>query len=299
MRANWTKIKTGKVRDVWRSRNDLCVALHASDRVSANDEVLDIIIPGKGKLLTKMSAKWFELTENVVPNALLTADVAEMPGCFRNSWFAERTTEMIALDMIPIEAVVRGYNAGSMWERYHDGERKFGNSRMPDGLLESMELPVPVYTPTTKAPAGEHDSEIDFNETVSIIKQMGVHNAREIAVQMRDYSLRLYAFCRDFAKRSGIILADTKFEFGIDENGVLRLADEVCTPDSSRFWLASDYKVGHRQNTLSTFIIRDWVKQEKSKGNTQFQVPEELIRETQDAYEVLFNRLFGQQLATS
>lgn len=289
MENNWTRIKKGKTRDLWQSKNGRCVALFATDRVSANDAVLeDVTIPNKGKLQTEISNNWCLLTDKVVPNAVLTTDVNEMPRCWRNSYFAGRTTEMIALKMVPIEAVVRGYVAGSMWEKYRNGVRKFGNCTLPDALLEAMRLPMPLYTPTTKAPAGEHDQELDFEETIAVIEQAGFDEPRKLAEQVRDYALLLYAYCSEYAKERGIILADTKFEFGVDEKGILRVADEVCTFDSSRFWLASDYKIGHRQNNISTFIVRDYVKEHAGEP-----IPAEILEQTSKAYRFLLDRLFS------
>lgn len=288
----WIKSKNGKVREVWESDSEKCVVLVAGDGVSAFDEQLGVNVPNKGKILTQMSAKWFALSEDLVPNALLTADTNEMPRCFHNSHFEGRTTKMIALRMLPIEAIVRGYITGSMWGKYCKGERIICDYAMPEGLAESQELPSPIYTPTTKAPAGQHDEDINFEQSVAVIAEAGFDNARELAELVRDYSLKLYAFCRDYAREHGIILADTKFEFGIDEKGILRVADEVCTPDSSRFWAIDQYEVGRSQDSMDKQLIRDWVKAAKNVGDEHPRVPGNILQATSERYEKCFQLLF-------
>ncbi len=293
MADKWKKIKTGKVREVWQSSDNKRVALVASDGVSAFDEQLGVIVPNKGRILTQMSAKWFELTGEKIPNAFLTADVNGMSRCFRNEHFDGRTTEMLALKMVPVEAIVRGYITGSMWAKYCNGKRRICDYVMPEDLQESQELPVPIYTPTTKAPEGEHDEDINFEQSVFAIEKAGFANSRRIAEQVRDYSLQLYIICRDYALQRGIILADTKFEFGVDEKGVLRVADELCTPDSSRFWSADNYKVGHNQPSMDKQIIRDWVKRAKENGDEHPRVPGDILRETSEKYEECYRLLFA------
>ena len=289
----WTKVKSGKIRDVWLSDDGKLIALVASDEVSANDERLSVCIRDKGRLLTKFSMKWFRLVDGIVPNALITTDVSDMPNCFQNEYFEERTTEMIALKMIPIEAVVRGHITGAMWSKYKNGERIFSDYNMPEGLLESQRLEKPVYTPTTKSPYGEHDSTVSFEQTVEIIKEAGFSDPREIATRMRDYSLKLYSICSEYALERGVILADTKFEFGVDSLGILRVADEMCTPDSSRFWLAKKFEAGRSQEQFSTFVIRDYVRRMATADNRRPYVPDDIIRKTERRYYELYKLLFG------
>lgn len=288
----WSKVKSGKVRDIWQSDNGRCIALVATDRVSAFDEKLGVIVPDKGKILTQMSAKWFELTENLVPNAILATDVENMPSSWRKDEFAGRTTEMIALRMLPLEAIVRGYITGSMWSKYCKGERTISDYTMPEGLQESQQLPEPIYTPTTKAPEGEHDMEVNFEQSILEIEKAGFENARDLAEKVRDYSLKLYSFCSDYAKSRGIILADSKFEFGVDEEGIVRVADEVCTPDSARFWSVDDYEIGRSQASMDKQMLRDWVKQAKEAG-TYTTVPDEILQETGRRYRKCYELLFG------
>jgi len=288
--GEWKLTYEGKTHDVWQSPNGRSVALQAKDSVSADDMILEgVTIPDKGVMSTQMSGKWFRLTEHVVPNAVLGIDDEELSPSLRVLPFAGRTIEMLPLKMVPIEAIIRGYITGSMWRRYNAGERRFGDCTIPDGLLEAMQLPTPFYTPTTKEPAGTHDRELSFDDTISVISKAGFENPREIAEQIRDYSLRLYCFCAGYAKGRDLILADTKFEFGVDmETGRLYLADEICTFDSSRFWLAENHKIGHSQEQLTTFIIRDWVKQHPGEA-----VPDEIMRRAEIAYRLLFWRLFN------
>ena len=289
----WTRVKSGKVRDVWLSENGRLVALVASDEVSANDERTGVCIREKGKLLTKFSMKWFRLTEGIVPNALITTDVSDMPSCFQNKHFKERTTEMYALKMTPIEAVVRGYITGTMWSKYKNGERRISDYDIPEGLLESQKLTEPIYTPTTKSPYGEHDITIDFERTVKIIEEAGFSEPRKIAKRMRDYSLELYSICSKYALEHGVILADTKFEFGVDSFGILRVADEICTPDSSRFWLAKNFEAGRSQEHYSTFIIREYVKCMATETNKRPYVPIDIVEKTERRYYELYRLLFG------
>jgi len=294
-KSEWNRIKHGKVHDVFQSRNGKCVVLWASDRVSANDAVLEgVEIPNKGRFLTAMSAKWAELTDDVAMNAVIADHIRDMPPVWRNSAFDGRVIEMLALKMIPIEAVVRGYITGSMWEKYRNGRRRFNNNVLPDGLLEAMRLPTPFYTPTTKSSLGEHDQELDFDGTIAVIAEAGFDNPRELAERIRNSSLELYHFCAKYAKEHGVILADTKFEFGVDmDTGKLYVADEICTCDSSRFWLEEDYIIGHPQKQVSTFIVRDWVKNHEGEP-----IPTEVLQETSKAYHLLYERLFDQKLAT-
>ena len=289
----WTKIKQGKTREVWKSKNGKCIALVAGDNISACDRRLqDIVIPDKGILQTKMSAKWFKLIENKVPDALLASDVKDMPRIFRNSYFEGRTTEMIALKMLPIEAVVRGYVTGSMWEKFCKGGRKICDFEMPEGIFEAQRLEKPIYTPTTKAGEGEHDQELTFDETAFAIERAGFDHALDLASLVRDYSLQLYQFCSEYAESRGLILADTKFEFGVDEEGILRVTDELCTPDSSRFWRYADYIPGDSQISLGTWIIRDWLKQ-TMEGNKIPRVPENIIKQAANTYGQCYKYLFG------
>jgi phosphoribosylaminoimidazole-succinocarboxamide synthase len=286
-------VKQGKVRIVWKSDNGKCVALVAGDGVSAFDEQLGVVIPNKGKLLTKMSEKWFTMTGKIVPNAMLATNDNALFCDFQEEYYVGRTTKMMALRMLPIEAIVRGYITGSMWSNYCNGIHKICDYDIPDGLLESQKLPEAIYTPTTKAPEGKHDENITFEQTVSVIEQAGFEDAYELAEKVRSYSLLLYRTCSQYAEERGIILADTKFEFGVDDMGILRVADEMCTPDSSRFWSREDYAVGRSQASMDKQIIRDWIKEAKARGEEHPRVPDDILELTSKKYEECYEILFG------
>lgn len=268
---NWNLINEGKVRQIYESEDHLAVALVASDRVSAFDEELGVVIPGKGRMLTEISKYWFEKTNKIVPNAYIAlqqlATDFDLPAVDPNT-----VTPMLKLNMLPIEAIVRGYITGSIWAAY-DGPQKareFCGLKLPDGMKNSEQFEDPLFTPTTKAPKGEHDQNLSFEEMVKHLEENGIMGARDRAQLIRDYSLSLYNFARNKLVKRGIILADTKFEFGINPiTGNLMLGDELFTPDSSRFWLLKDYTIGQNQKSMDKQIIRDWVRQHPSERVTQ------------------------------
>jgi phosphoribosylaminoimidazole-succinocarboxamide synthase len=293
-KASWKKLYSGKVREVWSDHDKKFIALVAGDGVSALDEQLGVIIPNKGKILTDMSAEWFRLTADIVPNAFITSDVSDMPNVFHNSHFKGRTTLMRSLKMLPIEAIVRGFITGSMWKKYCDGQRTICGYEMPEGLQNSQQLPEAIFTPTTKAPQGEHDADITFDEMISIIHDCG-HDDDEshtLATLIRDYSLKIYNFCRDYAMKHGVIVADMKLEFGIDDEGVLCVADEICTPDCARFWSHEDYKVGCEQASMDKQIIRNWIADAKARGD-KISIPDDILKQTQQQYRKCYELLFS------
>jgi phosphoribosylaminoimidazole-succinocarboxamide synthase len=278
-------IARGKVREMYDLGD--AILMVASDRISTYDAVHPNPIPDKGKVLTGLSAFWFDQTKDIVENHVLsyTDDVpAEVRG---------RAVKVRRLKMLPIECIVRGYITGSGWSDYKKTGTVSGLT-LPEGLQESEELPEPLYTPSTKAEEG-HDEAIDFERTVELL------DSRELAEQVRDASLRLYAFARDHARTRGVILADTKFEFGLDSAGNLVVGDEVLTPDSSRYWPADDYAIGRGQASFDKQYVRDWASGSGwDKNPPAPEIPADVVAGTQaryvEAYEKITGEPFGEWL---
>ncbi len=272
----WTHAYSGKVRDLYTSAGHPgLVLMVASDRVSAFDHVLEPGIPGKGELLTTLSQWWFaQLTG--IPNHLASGSIpAEVAGC-----------AMLAktLDMYPIECVVRGYLTGSGWAEYQATQSVCGVP-LPAGLNDGDRLPAPIYTPAFKAPMGEHDENITFERTVELV---GV----DAATALRDASLEVFSRASAIAESRGVILADTKFEFGADPvTGELTLADEVLTSDSSRYWDAKDYAAGRRGLSFDKQIVRDWLAAHWDKTGTPPALPADIVERTAARYRELIERL--------
>jgi len=238
----WTHLRTGKVRDLYT--NDLGnILLVASDRISAYDWVMPTEIPGKGAVLTQLSLFWFDLLEDIIPNHVVSTDVPEI--------VEDRAIIVQPLEMFAIECVARGYLTGSGWSEYKENSAVCGNV-LPAGLLDGSELPASIFTPATKAEIGDHDINIDFEAASKIV---GAKDAAEL----RDLTLKLYDTAADFAKSRGIILADTKFEFGRNSAGAIVLGDEALTPDSSRFWDQSTWVPGGTQPSFDKQFLRDYL----------------------------------------
>ena len=273
----WAHSYSGKVRDLYVSKvfpNK--VLMVASDRVSAFDHVLEPGIPGKGALLTELSLWWFEQLDGV-PNHLVQPQ--EIP-----AEVAGRAMLAKELDMYPVECVVRGYLSGSGWIEYQESQSVCGIA-LPAGLTDGDRLPEPIYTPAWKAPMGEHDENITFERTIELVGE-------EAAVALRDLSLLIFARASAIAEAKGVILADTKFEFGMDEEtGLLTLADEVLTSDSSRFWDAALYETGERTASFDKQIVRNWLAANWDKTGTPPELPAEIVLQTADRYRELIERL--------
>ncbi len=227
------KISSGKVREIYEVDNDKLM-LVVSDRISAFDVILPTPVEDKGKILNRISEFWFDFVKDVIPNHIITTNFEEFPEEFQKEEFRDRSMLVKKLKMIPVECVVRGYITGSGWKSYQENGKVCG-IQLPEGLKESEKLPEPIFTPTTKAAEG-HDMPISFEETCELI-------GKDLAEKLKAKTIEIYEKCAEYAKTKGIIIADTKFEFGLDENGELVLGDEVLTPDSSRFWPASDYEI--------------------------------------------------------
>ena len=278
-------IKEGKVREIYDTGDSLILV--ATDRISAFDHILKNKITDKGKILTKMSAFWFDLTKDVVKNHMISTDVADMPEYFRNEGLEGRSMLVKKLRMLPIECIVRGYITGSGWESYKKTGLVCG-IKLPEGLRESEKLPEPIYTPSTKAEIGEHDENISFESSIGVLKKEYPERGEEYAEKIRDLTIAIYRKCADYAAEKGIIIADTKFEFGLDDEGEVVLADEMLTPDSSRFWPASEYIVGQPEPSYDKQYVRDWLK---ANPGSDYDLPQDVIDKTiekyKEAYELL------------
>ena len=282
----------GKVRDVFELPaqaigQDPLLLIVASDRLSAFDVVLPDPIPGKGEMLCQISNFWFEQTAHIVPNHLTGIDVASvLPAGVDPGLYARRAVVTKKLRPVPIEAIARGYLIGSGWKDYQRTGRVSGIA-LPDGLQQAQQLPQPIFTPSTKAAAGNHDENIDFD---TMVRTVGA----ELAEQVRDATLRLYTFARDYAAQRGIILADTKFEFGTDADGRLYVMDEMLTPDSSRYWPADEYQVGTSPPSFDKQFVRDYLETlDWNKTAPGPRLPAEVIERTRAKYAEALQRLAG------
>src|SRR3989454_540260 len=279
---------SGKVRDVYQLGSDHLLFV-ATDRISAFDYVLATGIPHKGRILTQLSLFWFEFLKDVVPSHLVTADVEQYPAEVRRYSGQLRGRSMLVrrAEMFPVECVVRGYLSGSGWKEYRASGSVCG-IKLPVGLHESEQLPEPIFTPATKATTG-HDENISFELMSQLVDP-------EDARQLRDLSLAIYRKAADYARRKGIIIADTKFEFGRTAAGIT-LADEVLTPDSSRFWPADKYRPGKAQESFDKQYVRDYLEEIRwNKQPPAPALPPEVARKTSEKYLEAYHRLTGREL---
>jgi len=271
----------GKVREIYESGADELIMV-ASDRISAYDVVMAEPIPDKGRVLTQMSVFWFETTGQIVPNHLLDQEVPEE--------VAGRALRVRRLEMYPVECVVRGYLSGSGWKEYRASQSVCG-IELPEGLQESDQLPEPIFTPATKAELGEHDENIDFDRACEIV------GSRPLMEELRRASIELYEHARTHAFERGIILADTKFEFGASPGAEVVLGDEVLTPDSSRFWPADDYEPGRGQASFDKQYVRDWLDEQGwDHSPPPPTLPDEVIAGTTAKYREAYERITGRAL---
>jgi phosphoribosylaminoimidazole-succinocarboxamide synthase len=289
----YTPIKEGKVREVYDLGD--CMMIEATDRISAFDVILGSVIPDKGRILTKMSEFWFDLTKDLVPNHMITTDNDEMPEFFRDDYHRGRTMKCRKLDMLPIECVVRGYLSGSGWASYCENGTISG-IRLPEGLRESEKLPEPIFTPTTKAALGLHDEQVSFLKCVEILEKLYPEKGSLYATEIRELTLKLYEKCSEYALSRGIIIADTKFEFGLDEDGKVVLGDEMITPDSSRLWPLVTYAPGGPEFSFDKQYVRDWLKANPDSG---YVLPEDVIEKTSEKYREAYKLLTGKDFDTA
>ena len=283
--------KEGKVREIYDVGDALIMV--ATDRISAFDVILKNKVTKKGAVLTQMSRFWFDYTKDIVPNHMISVDVKDMPEFFRRPEFDGNSMLCKKLTMLPIECIVRGYITGSGWESYKKNGTVCGIP-LPEGLLECGKLPEPIFTPSTKAEIGDHDENIDFARCVEVLERDFPGKGREYAEKIRDCTIALYKKCADYALSRGIIIADTKFEYGIDENGEVILADEMLTPDSSRFWPLEGYEPGKSQPSFDKQFVRDWLK---ANPDSNYDLPQDVIDRTIDKYKEAYRLISGKELA--
>ncbi|MBE5997016.1 MAG: phosphoribosylaminoimidazolesuccinocarboxamide synthase [Lachnospiraceae bacterium] len=287
----YTPVKEGKVREIYDIGEQLIMV--ATDRISAFDVILKNKIVKKGTVLTQMSRFWFDLTKDIIPNHMISVDTADMPEFFRQPQFDGNSMLCKKLTMLPIECIVRGYITGSGWASYQKTGLVCG-IQLPEGLKECDKLPEPIYTPSTKAEIGDHDENIDFERSVEVLEKEFPGKGREYAETIRDCTIALYKKCADYALTRGIIIADTKFEFGVDENGTVILADEMLTPDSSRFWPVEGYEPGHSQPSFDKQFVRDYLK---ANPECDYNLPQDVIDRTIAKYKEAYNLLTGDIIA--
>ena len=285
----YTPVKEGKVREIYDLGDSLIMV--ATDRISAFDVILKNKIVDKGAVLTQMSKFWFDFTSDIVPNDLITVDNAEMPEFFQQEKFLKKATMCKKLDMLPVECIVRGYITGSGWKSYQKDGTVCG-IKLPEGLRESDKLPEVIYTPSTKAELGDHDINISYEESIDVLEKAYPGRGEELASKVKDATINVYKKCAEYALSKGIIIADTKFEFGLDENGELVLGDEVLTPDSSRFWPLEGYKVGCGQPSFDKQYVRDWLK---ANPDSDYLLPDEVVAKTVDKYKEAYMLLTGKE----
>ena len=283
-------MKEGKVREVYDNGDSIIMV--ATDRISAFDVILKNKIVDKGAVLTQRSKFWSDYTSDIVPNHMISVDTKDMPEFFQTEDYEGKCMLCKKLTMLPVECIVRGYITGSGWESYQKDGTVCG-IRLPEGLKESDKLPEPIYTPTTKAEIGLHDEHITFEDTVEILEKLYPGKGEDYASQIRDCTLKLYVKCADYARTKGIIIADTKFEFGLDEDGNVVLADEMLTPDSSRFWPVEGYEPGKSQPSFDKQFVRDWLK---ANPDSDYLLPQDVIDKTiakyKEAYEMITGKAF-------
>jgi phosphoribosylaminoimidazole-succinocarboxamide synthase len=279
----------GKVRDIY-DIDEHYMLIVTSDRLSAFDVVLPDPIPGKGAVLTAMSNFWFARTREIIPNQLSDIPLAQaVPDATERKLLDDRAVVVRKLKALPIEAIVRGYIVGSGWKEYRKSGTVCG-IKLPEGLTEAERLPEPLFTPSTKAMLGAHDENISFEQAAAIL-------GKDIAAKVRDATLAVYKECAAYALTRGIIIADTKFEFGLDERGTLTLIDEVLTPDSSRFWPADSYKPGANPPSFDKQYVRDYLESLGwNKQPPAPKLPPQVIAKTSEKYREALTRITGQSL---
>jgi len=278
------RLHQGKVRDIYAIDAQVMLIV-TTDRLSAFDVILPDPIPGKGRVLTEISRFWFAKTAHIVPNHLTTRSITDIvPDVDEQALIVDRSLIVRKLKALPIEAVVRGYLIGSGWKDYQQTGSVCG-IKLPTGLRQAEQLPQPIFTPTTKAPVGTHDENIDFDHVVRTV-------GAELAEQMRSTAIALYRFAADYARQRGIIIADTKFEFGVDAAGKLVLIDEALTPDSSRFWPMDTYRPGISPPSFDKQFVRDYLETlDWNKRAPGPQLPAEILQRTSDKYQEALRRL--------
>ena len=280
------KISSGKVREIYEVDDDKLMMV-VSDRISAFDFIMPNPVLDKGKILNKLSEFWFNFVSDIIPNHIITTNYEKFPAEFRKEEFKDRSMLVKKLKMLPVECIVRGYITGSGWAEY----QKTGtvcNIKLPEGLQECQKLDEPIFTPSTKAELGNHDENISFERCKEIL-------GNELAEKVKNATISIYKKCADYALSKGIIIADTKFEFGLDENGNLVLGDEVLTPDSSRFWPLDDYEVGRGQKSFDKQYLRDWLSNNGYRNNPPAELPKDVLETTRNKYIEAYEKITGKK----
>ncbi len=284
-------VKEGKVREIYDNGDSLIMV--ATDRISCFDVILHNIVTKKGTVLTQISKFWFDYTKDIVPNHMITVDNNEMPEYFRQPQFTGNSMMCRKLEMLPLECIVRGYITGSGWASYQKNGTVCGIT-LPEGLKESEKLPEPIYTPSTKAEIGDHDENISYEQSIAHLEKYYPGKGEEYAAKLKELTITLYKKCAEYALSRGIIIADTKFEFGLDEDGNIVLADEMLTPDSSRFWPLEGYEAGKGQPSFDKQFARDWLK--ANDGKHDWTLPQEIVDKTIEKYLQAYKLLTGKEL---
>ena len=282
--TEYQPIKEGKVREIYDIGDYLILV--ATDRISCFDVILHNTVNKKGTVLTQMSKFWFDLTSDIVPNHMISTDVQDMPEFFRQPRFDGNSMMVKKLTMLPVECIVRGSITGSGWASYQKDGTVCG-IKLPEGLKESEKLPEPIYTPSTKAEIGDHDENISFEQSIDYLEKRFPGHGEEYATKLRDLTLAIYKKCAAYALERGIIIADTKFEFGLDEDGDVVVGDEMLTPDSSRFWPLEGYEAGKSQPSFDKQFARDWLKANEHDWTLPQDIVDKTIAKYLQAYELL------------
>ena len=283
-------VKEGKVRQIYDNGGSLIMV--ATDRISCFDVILNNVIEKKGTVLTQMSKFWFDYTKDIMDNHMISTDVKDMPEFFQTPEFEGKSMLCKKLKMLPLECIVRGYITGSGWASYKKDGTVCG-IKLPEGLKESEKLPEPIYTPSTKAEIGDHDLNISYEESIAHLEKYYPGKGAEYAKKLKDATISLYKKCADYALSKGIIIADTKFEFGLDEDGNILIADEMLTPDSSRFWPLDQYEVGHSEPSFDKQFARDWLK---ANPDNNWTLPQDVADKTIAKYLEAYKLLTGKEL---
>ena len=286
----YTPVKEGKVREIYDIGDELIMV--ATDRISAFDVILKNKVTKKGTVLTQMSKFWFDYTKDILPNHMISVDTADMPEFFRKEEFTGNSMLCRKLTMLPVECIVRGYITGSGWASYKKDGTVCG-IKLPEGLVECDKLPEPIYTPSTKAEIGDHDENISYERSIEVLEKQFPGRGEEYAAKLRDCTIALYKKCADYALSRGIIIADTKFVFGLDEDGNVILGDEMLTPDSSRFWPLEGYEPGKGQPSFDKQFVRDWLK---ANPDSDYNLPQDVIDKTIEKYLEAYKLLTGEEL---
>ena len=290
-------LNRGKVRDIY-DIDDSTLLIVTTDRMSAFDVIMNEPVPYKGVILNQITLFWMKKFAHLVKNHLIESDVDKFPAALApyREELEGRSVLVKKAKPLPVECIVRGYITGSGWASYQKTGKVCG-IQLPEGLKESDKLPEPIYTPSTKAEIGDHDENISYEKSIEVLEKQFPGHGEEYATKLRDYTIALYKKCAEYALSRGIIIADTKFEFGLDENGNVVLGDEMLTPDSSRFWPLEGYEPGHSQPSFDKQFVRDWLPANWDRQATPPRLPQDIIDKTSEKYIQAYERITGRKFA--